>query len=145
MFICHIRGLDIKNIESGLLGLGAIDPYFELSKKFVDPDHGITRWHVVYRSEHIPNSINPYWSPFEIDIERLCNGDCQGKELKIAVWDYENWGEDRWLAEVEVSVAELRKSVTKGGNASRENALRVEDENEEVMGLLVVLKADIIS
>ncbi|KAL7465132.1 hypothetical protein ACHAXS_005452 [Conticribra weissflogii] len=145
MFICHIRGLDIKNIESGLLGLGAIDPYFELSKKFVDPDHGITRWHVVYRSENIPNSINPYWSPFEIDIERLCNGDCQGKELKIAVWDYENWGEDRWLAEVEVSVAELRKSVTKGGNASRENALRVEDENEEVMGLLVVLKADIIS
>mmetsp|Transcript_18516 Transcript_18516/g.37513 ORF Transcript_18516/g.37513 Transcript_18516/m.37513 type:complete len:112 (-) Transcript_18516:224-559(-) len=66
MFTCHIRGLDIKNIESGLLGLGAIDPYFELSKKFVDPDHGISRWHVVYCSKHIPNSINPYWNAFEI-------------------------------------------------------------------------------
>jgi len=145
MFTCHIRGLDIKNIESGLLGLRAIDPYFELSKKFVDPDHGISRWHVVYRSEHILNSINPYWNPFEIDVDRLCNGDCPGKELKIAVWDHENWGEDRWLAEVEVSVAELQKSVTKGGNASRDNALRVEDANEEVMGLLVVLKAGVVA
>mmetsp|Transcript_20294 Transcript_20294/g.40732 ORF Transcript_20294/g.40732 Transcript_20294/m.40732 type:complete len:85 (-) Transcript_20294:73-327(-) len=78
-------------------------------------------------------------------VERFCNGDCPGKELKIAVWDHENWGEDRWLAEVEVSVAELQKSVMKGGNASRDNALRVEDENGEVMGLLVVLKAGVVA
>lgn len=59
-FNCHLRGLDLENIEKGVLGLGAIDPYFELSKKYTDHDNGITRWIPVYRSEHRPNIIVSY-------------------------------------------------------------------------------------
>ena len=59
-FNCHLRGLDLENIEKGILGLGAIDPYFELSKKYTDHDNGITRWVPVYRSEHRPNIIVSY-------------------------------------------------------------------------------------
>lgn len=76
-------------------------------------------------------------------MERLCHCNL-GKELKLAVWDQQDRGDDRWLAEVEVSVGELQKCVTRGGNANRENALRVENEEHEVMGLLVVLKAEVI-
>ena len=43
-----------------------------------------------------------------------------------------------------MSVEELQQSLTPGGNANRENALRVENMAEDVVGLLVVLKADIL-
>lgn len=40
----HLRGLDIKNVEPGLLGLGRSDPFFELSKKNSDHSSGVVRW-----------------------------------------------------------------------------------------------------
>lgn len=142
-FHCHLRGLDLQNIEKGILGLGAIDPYFELSKKYTDHEHGITKWMVVYRSDHIPNIINPYWNPFQISLEKLCHGNL-GKELKITVWDYEQGARrDRWLGECDVDVEWLQQSVTKGGNASRDHALSILDEEREEVGLIVVLKAEI--
>jgi len=141
---CHLRGLDLENIEKGLLGLGAIDPYFVLSKKYTDHINGITKWIPVYRSEHIPNIINPYWHPFSIDLEPLCHNNTS-KTLKISLWDYEKRGKDRWLGEVEVTVDWLQQCVTKGGNASRAEALSVYDDEQEEVGLIVILKADIIS
>jgi len=141
-FRCHIRGLDLENIEKGIMGLGAIDPYFELSKKYTHPISGIKQWLCVYRSEHIPNIINPYWRPFAMDMEKLCNGNLK-KELMISVWDYGS-KKSRWLGEYEVNVDWLMKSVTKGGNASREDALPINNEEMEEVGLLVVLKADVV-
>lgn len=140
---CHIRGLDLKNVEMGLLGLGAIDPYFELSKKYADPASGITQWICVYRSEHILNIINPYWRAFEVELEKLCHGDLRG-ELKIDVWDSEGRKQDRWLGECNATAEQLMESVTKGGNASREGALKITGEKGEEIGLIVVLKADIV-
>eukprot|EP00580_Thalassiosira_gravida_P004600 CAMPEP_0201653398 /NCGR_PEP_ID=MMETSP0493-20130528/44964_1 /ASSEMBLY_ACC=CAM_ASM_000838 /TAXON_ID=420259 /ORGANISM="Thalassiosira gravida, Strain GMp14c1" /LENGTH=247 /DNA_ID=CAMNT_0048129929 /DNA_START=767 /DNA_END=1507 /DNA_ORIENTATION=- len=124
-FQCHLRGLDLLNIESGLLGLGAIDPYFVLLKRYTDPATSsmeMERYVPVYRSEHIPDIINPYWLPFSIDLEKLCHGDLH-RELKVEVWDQEDGGkEDRFLGEYYVSggVEELCSSVSRGGNASRE-------------------------
>ncbi len=40
----HLRGLDIKNVEPGLLGLGRSDPYVEIAKKSADYAAGIVRW-----------------------------------------------------------------------------------------------------
>jgi len=143
-FHCHIRGLDFQNIESGILGLGAIDPYFELSKKFSDPNSGINRWVPVYRSENIPDIINPYWRPFKMDLERLCHCDLR-RELKIAVWDQEDGAKaDRWMGECVVCAELLMKSVTMGGNASRENALHIMNNDQKEIGLIVVLRAEIV-
>lgn len=137
-------GLDFKNIESGILNLGAIDPYFELSKKYFNPSNGTTHWQVVYRSEYIHNIINPYWDMFQLDLDKLCNGEIMTKELRITVYDYEKKSAHRFLGEIEgVTVQELVDSVTRGGNASRELALRVLDEKGNVVGLLVVLKAEV--
>ena len=143
-FTCQLRGLDFKNIESGILNLGAIDPYFELSKKYFNPSNGSTHWQVVYRSEYIHNIINPYWDMFQLDLDELCNGEITTKELRITVYDYEKKSAHRFLGEVEgVTVQELVNSVTRGGNASRELALRVLDEKGGVVGLVVVLKAEV--
>jgi hypothetical protein len=144
---CQIRGLDIKNIESGLLGLGAVDPYYVISKKYNDVTSGSSRWYVVYRSEHIHNIINPYWKGFKLDLERFCNNDLN-KEIKIAIYDQEDYGSDRWLGEVETTLAEMLESVAKRGNADRESALRavaVEDDGkDDLRALLVILRADVI-
>eukprot|EP00574_Skeletonema_japonicum_P007434 CAMPEP_0201714348 /NCGR_PEP_ID=MMETSP0593-20130828/874_1 /ASSEMBLY_ACC=CAM_ASM_000672 /TAXON_ID=267983 /ORGANISM="Skeletonema japonicum, Strain CCMP2506" /LENGTH=341 /DNA_ID=CAMNT_0048203621 /DNA_START=39 /DNA_END=1064 /DNA_ORIENTATION=- len=143
---CHIRGLDVKNIESGLLGLGAVDPYFVISKNENDTQKGRTRYYDVYRSEPIHDIINPYWKPFQIDLERLCNND-KNKRLRITIYDFEERGQDRWLGEVFTSVAEMMQRVAKCGNADRESALRVEavseDDKVDLRALLVILKADV--
>jgi hypothetical protein len=146
MLECQIRGLDIKNIESGLLGLGAIDPYYIISKKHHDFKTGLSRWYVIYKSEHVHNIINPYWKPFRMDLERFCNNDLN-KELKIAIYDQEDFGSDRWLGEVETNLVEMQLCVAKRGNADREAALRVfsveEDGKEDLRALLVILQADV--
>lgn len=145
---CQIRGLDVKNIESGLLGLGAVDPYYVISKKYNDTHSGLSRWYAVYKSEHIHDIINPYWKSFKMDLERLCNNDLN-KEIKIAIYDQEDYGQDRWLGEVQTSVAEMQQSVAKCGNADRESALRAvamkdDETKEDLRALLVILKADVI-
>jgi hypothetical protein len=42
----HIRGLDIKNVEPGIMGLGRSDPFFEISRKNADHAAGVVRWYV---------------------------------------------------------------------------------------------------
>jgi hypothetical protein len=41
----HLRGLDMKNVEPGLLGLGRTDPFFEISKKNADYAAGVVVWY----------------------------------------------------------------------------------------------------
>lgn len=77
-----------------------------------------------------------------MDLATLCHGDVR-RELKITVFDYEKKGKDRWMGEVEVSVEQLVESVTRGGNACREDALALIGKKGDVVGLLVVLKADV--
>lgn len=145
VFHCHLRALDLQNIEQGLFGLGAIDPYYEIAKRHVDHDHGVESWIPVYRSERLYNIVNPHWNAWKLQMEKLCNGDA-GWELQITVWDYEGGKHvDRWIGACEkVSVDELLMHVTKGGNASREEALSILNEEQEEVGLIVVLKADIL-
>ena len=50
---------------------------------------------------------------------------------------------DRFIGECEINVRCLIDSVTKGGNANREDAFDILDENMETTGKIVVLKADL--
>jgi hypothetical protein len=83
----HLRGLDMKNVEPGPFGLGRSDPFFEIAKKDADHTTGQFNWNVVYRSEDIPNSLNPYWKPVRIGLEELCYGKLDWP-LKIIVYDH---------------------------------------------------------
>lgn len=139
----QLRGLDIKNVEPGLLGLGRSDPFFEISKKNVDHASGVVRWNTVYRSEHIDNHLNPFWDDFRIGLEELCYCDLDWP-LKIAVYDWESSGKHRPIGEFCTSTRELIERIAVKGNADREQAFDlVLDKKEKLKGLVCVLKAGV--
>ena len=56
----QLRGLDIKNVEPGIFGLGRSDPFFELSRKNADHAAGVVRWYVLiffFVSEHLIETV----------------------------------------------------------------------------------------
>ena len=70
----RLRGLDIKNVEPGVFGLGRSDPFFEISRKNADHAAGVVRWYVGIRffktRMHMIESVNshvlycrPYYYP----------------------------------------------------------------------------------
>mmetsp|Transcript_13623 Transcript_13623/g.37644 ORF Transcript_13623/g.37644 Transcript_13623/m.37644 type:complete len:275 (-) Transcript_13623:103-927(-) len=142
----QFRGLDIKNIEPGPLGLGRSDPFFEVAKKTAEPGKGIARWNVVYRSEVIEDHLNPFWNPFEISLEELCDGDLDSR-LQVAIYDSRK-GTNRLIGSIEGSINQLKERVGIRGNADREQAfeLGLEETGRGTTtgtGLLCVLKCDI--
>lgn len=42
----HLRGLDIMNVEPGIMGLGRSDPFFVIARKNADYAAGVVRWYV---------------------------------------------------------------------------------------------------
>jgi hypothetical protein len=39
----------------------------------------------VHTTETINNDLNPVWQPFELDLDKLCNGDVKAK-FKLQCW-----------------------------------------------------------
>jgi Ca2+-dependent lipid-binding protein len=136
----HFRGLDIKNVEKGL---NRSDPFFELSKKYVDHESGIVRWNVVFRSKPIQDNLNPFWEPFSIPLEILCYGDMDWP-LKISVLDHEKCGKHELIGFVETTMNVLMSRVAVKGNADRDTSFEIrKDGKEHSRGLIVVLKATV--
>lgn len=140
----HLRGLDIKNVEPGVLGLGRTDPFFEISKKNADHAAGVVRWDVVYRSEHIFDHLNPFWKPFTLSMEQLCFCDPDWP-LRITGFDWQRTGRHREIGHFETTLKGLQDNIAVRGNADRELAFEIMHEDQITsMGLIVVLQADII-
>jgi Ca2+-dependent lipid-binding protein len=138
----QIRGLDIRNVEPGLLGLGRSDPFFEIAKKNADPTTGIVRWVTVYRSEYIENHLNPFWNDLSLTTEELCF--CNPEtSIRIAVRDHENSGKHKKIGQVETSLSSMIESIAFKGNADREKALDLIAEDGRHTGL-VILKTDLL-
>lgn len=87
-FIFQMRGLNIKNVESGPLGLGRSDPFYVISKKNADHEKGIVRWSPVYRSERIDDNLNPFFSQHTMTLEALCYCNLDWP-LRITILDWE--------------------------------------------------------
>lgn len=143
----QLRGLDIRNVEPGLLGLGRSDPFFEIAKKNADHAAGIVGWNVVYRSKHIPNHLNPYWDSFTMSLEDLCTGDLD-LPLLVMVKDHQQYrGRHRLIGQFETTVRSLMDRIAVKGNADREKAFdlqSVDNDKNQSVGLVVVLTARIL-
>lgn len=144
-FEFQLRGLSMHNVETGVMGLGKSDPFYEISKKFSDPSSGIVRWIVVYRSEWVKDNLNPFWGKGSIGLEELCNADLECP-IKIDVFDWEKHSKHRKLGSFETTVSTLMSRTAKRGNADRENAyqLFLGEKKETGRGFVVVLKAEIV-
>jgi Ca2+-dependent lipid-binding protein len=142
-FTFHMRGLDIKNVESGPLGLGRSDPFYEIAKKNADHDKGIVRWNTIYRSPTILNNLNPFFEQHDMSLEELCYCDLDWP-LRITILDWQANGKHRIIGMFETTVRDLRKRISVHGNADREKAYELFKENRTTKrGLVVILKADL--
>uniref|UniRef100_A0A7S2L7B2 C2 domain-containing protein n=1 Tax=Leptocylindrus danicus TaxID=163516 RepID=A0A7S2L7B2_9STRA len=149
----QIRGLGLKNVERGLLQ-GLSDPFFEIwkSHKIVANQSAATTgvpgdaqtliWSLCYRSNHIPNHVNPTWEPFEIDTAILCNGDMY-RDIKIVVYDWEQSGNHRVIGNIRTRARELESRVCVHGNGDVSRALPMLSKGKS-QGSLIILKADFI-
>jgi len=135
----------MKNVEPGAFGLGRSDPFFEVAKKNADYRLATIKWQVVYRSEDIPNNLNPYWRPTTIGLEELCYGNLDWP-LKITVYDYNKGGTHKKIGEFETTIALLHDQIAVKGNADREKAIPVGREGRfKIYGLVCVLQADLVN
>jgi Ca2+-dependent lipid-binding protein len=120
----QFRGLDIKNIEPGLLGLGRSDPFLELAKKNADHTAGVVRWNVVHRSAHIQDHLNPFWESFTVGLEELCYNDLNWP-MRILVKDWQANGRHRIIGQFETTMSNLMERVAVRGNADRQAAFEI--------------------
>jgi hypothetical protein len=110
----HLRGLDIANVESGFLGLGRSDPFYELAKKNADVKSGIVRWNVVHRSERRDNHLNPYWDPVTLTLEELCYNDLN-YPLQIRILDWNGTHEPTPIGQFETKIQDIIDHISVKG------------------------------
>eukprot|EP00521_Asterionellopsis_glacialis_P013282 CAMPEP_0195304694 /NCGR_PEP_ID=MMETSP0707-20130614/34930_1 /TAXON_ID=33640 /ORGANISM="Asterionellopsis glacialis, Strain CCMP134" /LENGTH=278 /DNA_ID=CAMNT_0040368591 /DNA_START=130 /DNA_END=966 /DNA_ORIENTATION=+ len=149
-FQFQLRGLDILNVEQGVLKLGRSDPFFLLEKKTIDHTTSTLRWVPSYRSNHIEDNLNPYWDKHEISLEQVCYCDVNWP-IRIRVMDWQKNGKHREIGLVETTVAAIVLRQSKKGNADREEALELKGDvakgrskgKTKGTGLIVVVEASV--
>jgi len=82
---------------------GKSDPFFVISKKSTS---GSDSWTVVKKSETIMKTLNPTWTPFEISVRDLSNGD-HDRPLKIDVYDWNSNGTHDFIGSITTSLSKL--------------------------------------
>lgn len=138
----QFRLLDVKNIESGLLGIGRTDPFIEVQKKNVDLTAGVTNWIPVYRTEHVMDNLNPVFKVFGVSTEELCYGD-PNWPLRLVMFDWQKKGRHREMGVYQTTLEDLEHKVSRGGNADRDSALPV-DRKGITNAMLIILKAKVV-
>jgi len=146
-FNLKMKGATLKNCE-GLFRKS--DPFFEISKKA--NSGGSLSWDNVYRSEHVPNNLNPNWKEATISIASLCGGNLNHR-LKITVFDHESSGKHVLMGTIETSVngltniaeLQLKKKNKKTGSLIIEKALVSGDtagENASIMEAMAQMSVE---
>jgi len=113
---------------------------------------------VIFRSEVIPDHLNPIWKKVHIDLSKICNGNLE-RAIKIVIYDHESDGKHDTMGEFVTSVKEIvdkfssdkahsfpliLNKVSTGSihvskvhlwyefNGEKEDELRTTDKNEKV-------------
>ena len=64
----------------------------------------------IHQTEWVKDQLDPMWQPFEITVNRMCNGQTGSGPLRpllIEVWDYEKGGGHQFMGEARTSLSEL--------------------------------------
>jgi copine 5/8/9 len=83
------------------------DPFLVISRE--REDH---TWIVVHKTEVIDNNLNPNWKPFDVPVQKICNGDYR-RPLRLQVMDEDSGGRSELIGEVLTSMEDL---LAKRGN-----------------------------
>lgn len=139
----HLVGVKLKNVE-GLFRKS--DPFFEVYA--VAKDGSLNE--LVYRSEYIPNNLNPKWKSAKIDMAKLCDGKKDVK-FRIDVFDYERSMKHDFMGSAETSVNDLiaasihsDKNTDENGAVDTSKALILTiGSKQKESGKLLVCKASL--
>ncbi|XP_045196054.2 copine-3-like isoform X2 [Mercenaria mercenaria] len=64
-------------------------------------------FHPVHRTETLYKTQNPRWRPFEVGLQRLCNGDWD-RQLEFSVWRHSGTGDYKMLGRKVTTLRELK-------------------------------------
>jgi hypothetical protein len=78
-FVFHLRGLHLDKKDT----FGKSDPFFLVYRHVHDNE-----WAEVYKSEYVPDTLDPVWKPFELREQVLCNSD-RNRPIKFEVFDWD--------------------------------------------------------
>jgi len=153
----QFRLLDVKNIESGLLGLGKSDPFVEIEKYSTseikdnndedddDDENNDTsnpnHWLLAYRTEQIMDNLNPVFDEFRIDTEKLCFCNMTWP-IRLVIYDWQSNGKHRPIGyTIPLTIEEIRNEcISLNGNADRSNAVRIIDTSSSIKKQLLKIK-----
>ena len=125
-----LQGIKLKNTE-GILRKS--DPFYEVKRKVTGPSGYV--WDVIFRSQHIPNDLNPKWTDSTLDLAALCSGNLS-RHIQISVYDHEKNGNHVLMGEIETSV---RKLI-----AAKDSGPFILQRKGKDQGKLAVNRADLV-
>ena len=83
---------------------GKSDPYIQISRK-----HHDNTYTVVWKTDHIANTLNPMFSDNRLHMMPLCNGDVE-RELSVDVYDYDPNGNHKPMGGFKCTLRQLLES-----------------------------------
>lgn len=69
--------------------LGTSDPFVQIAAYSGTP--GPQMWQNIFRSEYVPETLNPKFAPFEVNLDLLCKRDLD-QPIQFSVFDWEETG-----------------------------------------------------
>jgi hypothetical protein len=105
VFTCSFRGEDLVR-KNGIF-FGKSDPYVQISRKYEDGTYG-----VVWKSDHIKDTLAPLFGDVRIGMMPLCNGDIN-RELSIDLLDYDPGGNHQPMGGFKCTLRQLLESNNK--------------------------------
>lgn len=97
IFNCRIAAKKLMDLHF----FSKTSPFFRISKGLEDKT-----WLKVYESEWYKSNLSPVFKPFEIKVEKLCNGD-HLRPLLIEVFDHEESGNHQFVGSTSFTLQKL--------------------------------------
>ena len=99
LFSCRLAGKKIANDHF----FSKTNPFLRVSKGLEDKT-----WLKVYESEFYNGNLNPIFKPFQIKVEKLCNGD-HLRPLLVECYDHHDGGDHKFVGACNFTLQQLFK------------------------------------
>jgi hypothetical protein len=97
----------------------------------------------VHTTEVVKKSLNPFWKPFELPLQVLCNGD-KDRPIKVKCFDWNKNADSELIGELEFTVNQLIKDAASVQIALIHSKFAASKRNYRNSGIIFFEKAEIV-
>ena len=91
----------------------------------------------VHETEYYHSNLNPVFQPFELKLQKLCNGD-HLRPIRIELWDYNSNGEHKIVGNLDFTIHQI--------SAENKKEFQLKDPSKKkIMGSIIFEQATLIS